>query len=32
MIEKNNIQPKDRAILAMSLLTITGSILLWIAI
>jgi hypothetical protein len=32
MIEKNNIQPKDWAILAMGLLTITGSILLWIAI
>ena len=32
MIEKNSIQPKDRAILDMGLLPITGSILLWIAI
>ncbi len=32
MIQKNSIEPKDRAILAMGLLTITGSILLWILI
>lgn len=32
MIEKNSIEPKDQAIVAMSLLTIAGSILLWIAI
>jgi hypothetical protein len=32
MIQKNSIQPKDCAILAISMLTITGSIFLWIAI
>ena len=32
MIEKNWIEPKDRAIMAMGMLTIAGSILLWILI
>jgi len=32
MIQKNSIQQKDRAILAMGMLTIAGSIFLWIAI